>query len=116
MKTTQSKMGRPPVDSAKKRSALVVFRMTPREKAGLEETARARGATVSALLTEALRLVLHGGRAWARCSTPGCKKRATERGLCHTCYQRERMRTMRAAAKEGNKSIQNAVESAESKE
>lgn len=98
MKTTQSKMGRPALSPAKKRSALVVFRMTEGEKRALEETARERGKTVSAVLSEALRAVLSGGRSWQRCSTPGCKKGATVAGLCATHYSREKKRESRARA------------------
>lgn len=108
--------GRKPLPPEQRRASLINFRATAAEKASLEEAARERGKTVTAVLTEALRLVLHGGRAWARCSTPGCKKRATERGLCHTCYMRERARAIRAAAKEDNKSKHNSIESAPEKE
>lgn len=98
MGKTHKRAGRPALAPEKKRSALVMFRVTEAEKAELEETAKTRGKTVSAVLTEALRAVLSGGRSWARCAFEGCKKRATVAGLCSTHYSREKKRESRARA------------------
>ena len=96
MTTEKHKMGRPLVDPAKKRGVVMTFRVTEAECAAIETAAKAAGKPVSALLIEALRAVLSGGRSWQRCSEPGCKRRAETRGLCSTHYQRAKKREYRA--------------------
>jgi hypothetical protein len=97
MARKQANMGRPPLAPEQKRDASITFRVTKAERAELEAAAKLEGKTVTRLLSEALRRQKNG-RSWARCAIRGCKRKATRRGLCGKCYNRLRMREVRAAA------------------
>lgn len=100
MEPRQHKMGRPPVSPEQKRDALMQFKVTKAERAEIIDAAHKAGKSVSALLLEAWRASQRTGRAWARCSTPGCKAKAVLTGLCRRCYMREAKRAARARGKD----------------
>lgn len=97
--TDTKRRGRPPLERGKERDAMLSFRLSAAEKQEIEQAAEKAGKSVSTLLLEAWRASRRTGRAWERCSTPGCRKRATVKGLCRTCYAREVKRAERTQAR-----------------
>jgi hypothetical protein len=50
MNRKKPKMGRPPVDPAKKRGVVTTFKLTKQERTQLEQDAKRQGMTVSAYI------------------------------------------------------------------